>query len=202
MLEKQHIALSEIWSPLLLYLKSSFHTADITKIKMNWLEYLFTVISWHRTISYRNFIKSVFPAIQRWTDIKLEWMWQFGRMLIYGGPDALCPPLSFICSLSHDLYISASRCTPCYWRIGIFANHFEGLMNYGRIRWFKSFLRGAVLFEDHYLSWKVSDVDYQFNVMLKWATSFNLGAILSKTIGRIFSGPGLYKFRIEEMIQW
>jgi len=36
---------------VLLYLKSSFHMADITKIKMNWLEYLSTVISCHRTVS-------------------------------------------------------------------------------------------------------------------------------------------------------
>lgn len=51
-------------------------------------------------------MKSVLPAIQRWTDIKPKWMWQFGRMLIYGSADALCPPLSFACSLSHDLSIS------------------------------------------------------------------------------------------------
>lgn len=34
--------------------------------------------------------------------------------------------------------------------------------------------RCSVVFEDHYLSSKISVVDYQFNVMVKWAFFFDL----------------------------
>lgn len=101
-----------------------------------------------------------------------------------------CPlssPFFRLFALTWSLYISASRRSPRYWSIGVFANHLEGLMNYGRVLWFKCFLRGAVLFKDHYLLRKVSVVDYRLNFMLKWASSFDLRAMLSKMVGRILA---------------
>ncbi len=106
-----------------------------------------------------------------------------------------CPlssPFFRLFTRTWSLYISASRRSPGYWHIGVFANHLEGLMNYGRVLWFRSFLSGEVLFEDHYLSRKVSVVDYRFSVMLKCASSFDFGAIQSKTKGGFFCSPALH----------
>ncbi len=107
-----------------------------------------------------------------------------------------CPlssPFFRLLTRTRSLYISASRRSPGYWRIGVFANNLEGLMNYGRVLWFRSFLSGEVLFEDHYLSRKVSVVDYRFSAMLKRASSFDLGAIHSKTKGGIFLWSSVVK---------
>lgn len=147
MMEKPYIPPCEIRTSLLtrpVVFEKSFFDGRYHQIKMNWLEYPSIVKSSRRTVNWRYFYP-VYPELNRrhprmnLTD---------GRMLIYGGPDALWSIL-LLFSRPISLYVCLSS---SYWHIGVFAKHLEGLMNCGRFSWFRHpILSAGVLFEDHCL---------------------------------------------------